>query len=152
MTPKKIKIYTKTGDDGETSLFSGQRVPKNDPFVEALGSVDECNSAIGIAITFMGNESALKQTRHQLEIIQNTLFDLGASLATPRTRASSSKIDQTRFDADGSELLEKWIDQMEETLSELHTFYSAWWTSCRGFFAFSKKYMSTCRTQSHPHK
>ena len=118
----KVKIYTKTGDTGETSLFSGQRVPKNDPFIEALGSVDECNSAIGIALSFMGNEPSLKQTRHQLEIIQHTLFDLGASLATPRTRAVGSKIEKTRFDDEGIHLLEKWIDQMEETLPELHTF------------------------------
>ncbi len=118
----KIKIYTKSGDQGETSLFSGQRVPKSDPFIEALGSVDECNSAIGIAISFMNHDSALKNTRDQLEIIQHTLFDLGASLATPRTRATESKIERTRFDHEGIELLEQWIDQMEETLPELHTF------------------------------
>lgn len=118
----KVKIYTKTGDEGETSLFSGERVSKNDPFVEALGTVDECNSAIGIALSFMGHEPSLKQTRDQLETIQHTLFDLGASLATPRTRAGGSKIERTRFDSEGTELLEKWIDQMEEKLPELHTF------------------------------
>ena len=118
----KVKIYTKTGDNGETTLFSGQRVPKNDPFIEALGSVDECNSAIGIAISFMNNEASLKQTRDQLEIIQHTLFDLGASLATPQTKAGDRKIEQTRFDEEGTKLLEEWIDQMQETLPELHTF------------------------------
>lgn len=118
----KIKIYTKSGDRGETTLFSGHRVSKNDPFIEALGSVDECNSAIGIALSFMNKEPSLKQTKDQLEIIQHTLFDLGASLATPRTRALGSKIERTRFDHEGIELLEKWIDAMEETLPELHTF------------------------------
>lgn len=118
----KIKIYTKTGDDGETSLFSGQRVPKNDPFIEALGSVDECNSAIGIALAFMRSEPPLKELCGQLEMIQHTLFDLGASLATPRTRAAGSKIERTRFDSEGTALLEKWIDKMEEILPELHSF------------------------------
>jgi cob(I)alamin adenosyltransferase len=118
----KVKIYTKTGDSGETSLFSGQRVPKNDPFIEALGSVDECNSAIGIAHSFIGSEPALKHTKDQLEVIQHTLFDLGASLATPRTRSSDNKLERTRFDDEGTELLEKWMDEMEHALPELHTF------------------------------
>lgn len=118
----KVKIYTRSGDEGETSLFSGQRVSKNDSFIEALGTVDEVNSAIGIALSFMQEDSSLKDLRDQLEIIQHTLFDLGASLATPRTRASTTKIERTRFDNDGTELLEKWIDEMEEKLPELHTF------------------------------
>lgn len=119
---KKMKIYTKTGDSGETTLFSGQRVAKNDPFVEALGDVDECNSAIGAAISFMRQDKALHPVIEQLEIIQHTLFDLGAALATPRTRAVASKIERTRFDHEGIEFLEKWIDQMEESLPELKTF------------------------------
>lgn len=118
----KVKIYTKTGDQGETSLFSGERVPKDDPFIVALGSVDECNSAIGIAVSFMKSDPALEKVKHQLEIIQHTLFDLGASLATPRTRSASDKIERTRFDHEGIELLEKWMDSMEETLPELHAF------------------------------
>ena len=54
-----MKIYTKTGDKGETSLFTGQRVPKNDPFMEALGTVDECNSAIGAALALMPSLRAI---------------------------------------------------------------------------------------------
>lgn len=118
----KIKIYTKTGDSGETSLFSGQRVPKNNLFIEGLGVIDECNSTIGLAISFMQNDAVLKDVVHQLEIVQHTLFDLGASLATPRTKANAHKLEKTRFDHDGIELLEKWIDQMDEKLPELHTF------------------------------
>ncbi len=117
----KVKIYTKQGDKGETTLFSGQRVSKDDPFVEALGSVDECNSAIGMALSFM-KDPELKRSREQLEVIQHTLFDLGASIATPRTSATDSKIERTRFDHEGIEQLEKWIDQMEEGLPQLHTF------------------------------
>lgn len=118
----KVKIYTKTGDKGQTSLFSGQRVPKNDPFIIALGTVDECNSAIGAAISFLRKESVLSSVKEQLEIIQHALFDVGAALATPRTKAINSKLERTRFDHDGIELLEKWIDAMEEKLPELKSF------------------------------
>ena len=65
----KMKIYTKTGDSGETTLYSGQRVSKDDPFIIALGSVDECNSAIGTAVSFMRSVPSLKSTCDQLEII-----------------------------------------------------------------------------------
>jgi cob(I)alamin adenosyltransferase len=118
----KIKIYTKTGDSGETTLFSGERVPKNDLFIGALGSVDECNSAIGMAASFLRQDPSLKKTYDQLELIQHTLFDLGAALATPQTRSTENKIERTRFDHEGTKLLEKWIDEMEEVLPELHTF------------------------------
>jgi cob(I)alamin adenosyltransferase len=118
----KVKIYTKTGDKGETSLFTGQRVPKNDPFIEAVGTVDECNSAIGAAVSLIGNDSSLASTKEQLEIIQHALFDVGAALSTPRTRAINSKLDKTRFDHEGIELLEQWIDSMEQSLPELHAF------------------------------
>lgn len=117
-----MKLYTKTGDKGETSLFSGQRVPKNDPFIEALGTVDECNSAIGAALSLLPAENSLKTTKHQLETIQHALFDVGAALATPRTKAAASKLEKTRFDNEAVEALEKWIDSMEEHLPPLHAF------------------------------
>lgn len=114
------KIYTKTGDQGETSLFTGQRVPKNNPYIDALGTVDECNSAIGAALAFL--PKSLPKVREQLTDIQHTLFDLGAALATPRTSATHSKIAKTRFGHEGIELLEKWIDAMESELPPLKTF------------------------------
>lgn len=117
-----MKIYTRTGDKGDTSLFTGQRVPKNDPFVEALGSVDECNSALGSAVSFLPSTPEMKATREQLETIQHALFDVGAALATPRTRAVNAKLNITRFDHDAIETLEKWIDFMEEKLPPLHEF------------------------------
>jgi len=117
-----MKIYTKTGDQGETSLFTGERVPKNDIFIEALGTVDECNSAIGAAISFISTNSLLKATKEQLENIQHALFDVGAALATPRTRAADFKIAKTRFDHDDIKLLEEWIDAMEKELPPLHAF------------------------------
>ena len=117
-----MKIYTKKGDNGETSLFTGERVTKNDPFIEALGTVDECNSAIGAAISLMHKDAHSAQVREQLETIQHALFDLGAALATPRTRATNSKLDMTRFDHQATDLLEQWIDAMEEKLPPLKTF------------------------------
>lgn len=118
----KVKIYTKTGDKGTTSLFTGQRVPKNDPFIEALGSIDECNSAIGAAVSHLPKNSVFTPVSEQLEIIQHALFDLGAAVATPRSRAANSKIEKTRFDNEETKLLEKWIDHMESKLPELKTF------------------------------
>lgn len=117
-----MKIYTKTGDKGETSLFTGQRVPKNDPTIDALGTVDECNCAIGVAVALLPGDSKFDHVKQQLCQIQHALFDLGAALATPRTRAADSKIDKTRFDYQEIEVLEKWIDAMEEHLTPLHTF------------------------------
>lgn len=115
------KIYTKTGDKGETSLFTGERVTKNHTFLDALGTVDECNCAIGAAISQLPAKG-LEEVRRQLEIIQHALFDLGAALATPRTTATPRKINQTRFDETATQSIEQWIDTMEETLPKLHTF------------------------------
>ncbi|HRD54857.1 MAG TPA: cob(I)yrinic acid a,c-diamide adenosyltransferase [Parachlamydiaceae bacterium] len=117
-----MKIYTKTGDKGETSLFTGKRVAKNDHFIEALGTVDECNSTLGVAVSLMQDHKELQPIKKQLETIQHTLFDVGAAIATPRSEASNSKIEKTRFDEEGIHILETWIDKMEEELPKLHAF------------------------------
>lgn len=119
---KKFKIYTKTGDQGQTSLFTGQRVPKDDCFIEALGSVDECNSAIGSAIALIPDEEKFNEIKNQLNLVQHALFDVGAAVATPRTRALNSKIEKTRFEEEEVALLEQWMDQMDEKLPALHSF------------------------------
>ncbi len=117
-----MKIYTRTGDKGKTSLFTGQRVSKDNPFVASLGTVDECNCAIGAALSQLPLEAKYAPYREQLEIIQHALFDLGAALATPLTTAEKSKLQKTRFDKEEVELLEKWMDQIEEQLEPLKTF------------------------------
>ncbi len=117
-----VKIYTKTGDTGETSLFTGERVPKDNAFIEAVGAVDECNSAIGVALSLLPDDSILAESQKQLEMIQHGLFDVGAALATPRSRASESKKKRTYFDQHATELLEQWIDAMESTLPKLTHF------------------------------
>lgn len=116
------KIYTRTGDKGTTSLFSGQRVPKDHHFIEALGSVDEGNSAIGQAISFLPKEKKFKSIVEQLETIQHALFDLGAAIATPRSCHQEKKLEKTRFDTEAINFLEKWIDEMEGQLPSLNTF------------------------------
>ena len=76
---KLNKIYTRTGDDGTTGLVDGSRVAKNAARMEAIGAVDEANSAIGLAVVALdGSDHAAALTR-----IQNDMFDLGADLATP---------------------------------------------------------------------
>ena len=107
-----MKIYTKTGDKGDTSLFNGERVSKNDPLIEALGTIDECNSSIGIALAKWPAEPKLSSTKKQLESIQHTLFDLGAVIASKDK--NSNPLDPT--------LLENWIDEIEESVPPLTAF------------------------------
>lgn len=125
-----MKIYTKTGDKGETSLFTGERILKNDTTIEALGTVDECNCAIGTAISLMPTNKELHSIKEQLETIQHALFDVGAAIATPRTKAVNSKLEKTRFGTEAIANLEKWIDQMESTLPPLKAFILPGGHSC----------------------
>jgi cob(I)alamin adenosyltransferase len=117
-----MPIYTRSGDKGETSLFTGQKVLKNDPFIEALGTVDECNSAIGLSLSFLPHEPIFSELREELIIIQHALFDVGAALATPRTRSEKEKIEKTRFDQEETKLLEDCIDRMTNHLPKLKNF------------------------------
>ena len=117
-----MKIYTRTGDKGTTSLFSGERVPKNNLFIEAMGTVDEGNSAIGLALSLIPPQEEFTPTREQLEMIQHALFDVGAALATPLSCHERQKLKKTRFDHEAIELLEKWIDVMDASLPILKKF------------------------------
>ena len=117
-----MKIYTRTGDDGKTSLFSGERVLKNNLFIEAVGTVDEGNSAIGLALSFLPKEDKFNSLRTQLELIQHALFDVGAALSTPRRCDQAKKLEKTRFDDDAIEQLEGWIDEVEAKVPKLKTF------------------------------
>jgi cob(I)alamin adenosyltransferase len=109
-----MKIYTKTGDKGDTSLFGGQRVPKDALRIEAYGTVDELNSVLGIAMA--ENDSApIYDILHR---IQNDLFTLGADLATPRARTKEIK----RIDGKDVHALEKIIDTLQPHLKPLKSF------------------------------
>jgi cob(I)alamin adenosyltransferase len=110
-----MKIYTKTGDSGETGLFGGARVHKDSVRVNAYGSVDELNAAIGVAVG-----TAHPRQRSKLLEIQADLFALGAELAcTPgKAHKLSSNLLQ---DADATRL-EGWIDESEQGLTPLRNF------------------------------
>jgi cob(I)alamin adenosyltransferase len=117
-----VKIYTRTGDKGTTSLFSNERVHKDNAFVAALGTVDEGNSALGLALSFLPQDPSLNKTREQLETIQHALFDVGAALATPLSCHENQKLQKTRFGHEAIDLLEQWIDEMEIQLPALRNF------------------------------
>ncbi len=96
------RIYTRTGDAGETSLGDGSRVTKLDPRIAAFGAVDELNSLIGLALA----ADVAPDRRATLERIQNELFDLGADLSVPpavdgRLRIEQAAIDRLEADCDG---------------------------------------------------
>jgi cob(I)alamin adenosyltransferase len=88
------RIYTRTGDAGETSLGDGSRVPKLDPRIEAFGAVDELNSLIGDVLA-TDVSSSLRAT---LERIQNELFDLGADLSVPYEVSGRLRVEQDAID------------------------------------------------------
>lgn len=106
------RLYTRTGDSGQTSLVGGVRVPKNSPRVEAYGTIDEASSTIGLARTALEvAEDDEARLDRMLEFAQNRLFDCSSRLATPpdRTRASAPSPD-----ADDVTRLESFIDQLAE--------------------------------------
>ena len=110
-----MKIYTKTGDKGETSLFGGRRVPKDELRIEAYGTVDELNSVVGTARAFNEN----KQIDEILGEIQHQLFVLGADLATPAEVKSSA---MKRISEEDFTSLEKFIDEIDAQLDPLKSF------------------------------
>ena len=112
-----MKIYTRTGDEGETGLFTGRRVLKNSSYLEAYGNVDELNSWIGLCIVSL-SDAGLKDRLLQ---IQHDLHVVCADLATPLDAAA--KID--RVQTDRASRLEQWIDEMENDLKPLTQFILA---------------------------
>ena len=123
-----MTIYTRTGDDGDTALFGGGRVPKNDRRVEAYGAVDELNSFVGLALTSLADADAdadadaLAGVRRGLLLIQNDLFALGANLATPEGDDSRPRPQTPDVPVARVEVMEEWIDQATEELPELRQF------------------------------
>ena len=114
---KLNKIYTRTGDDGTTGLVDGSRCPKHAARMDAIGAVDEANSAIGLAVaTLTVSDHAAALTR-----IQNDMFDLGADLATPGDDFTPSQM-VLRIVAAQAEWLEQAIDALNETMPPLTSF------------------------------
>ena len=111
------RIYTRTGDAGETRLASGASVSKSDPRVEAYGTVDELNAVLGVARLHSGQNDRIDA---MLGRIQNELFDLGADLATPLE--PPPKWEALRIVSSQVDRLESEIDWMNESLKALDSF------------------------------
>jgi len=116
-----FKIYTKTGDKGETALYGGTRVSKASARVDAYGTIDELNAFIGIAKSHIDDSDCLKQ----LAEIQYDLFTLGSEAATPIDKVylanGKSRLPVTIKEKDISKL-EVWMDKMDESLEPLQFF------------------------------
>lgn len=103
------KLYTRTGDDGSTGLFGGDRVAKHAMRVEAYGHADETNATIGMAVSACGDVDA--RLREILLALQSRLFDLGADLATPHDSPHADKVG--RISPAMVEQAEGWIDEVD---------------------------------------
>jgi len=112
---RAMKIYTKTGDKGETGLFGGERVPKDTPRIEAYGDVDELNSLLGVIRALRPN----KRIDRTLLGIQNDLFIVGADLAT---RKATKRSIVPQIAPSHVAVLEKAIDSLQLSLPPLKTF------------------------------
>ncbi|HET9085389.1 MAG TPA: cob(I)yrinic acid a,c-diamide adenosyltransferase [Candidatus Limnocylindrales bacterium] len=114
--PRLTRIYTKTGDEGLTGLGGGRRVPKDSARVRAYGTVDELNSAIGVALAFGLSDRLVAE----LATIQNELFDLGSDLCWPSDDERRERIPTVR--PDHVEKLERLIDELNDTVGPLTNF------------------------------
>lgn len=116
-----FKIYTKTGDKGETALYGGTRVSKASARVEAYGTIDELNAFIGVAKSHIDDKDCIEQ----LAKIQYDLFTLGSEAATPLDKIylanGKSRLPVTIKEENISEL-EVWMDKMDESLEPLQFF------------------------------
>lgn len=111
------RIYTRTGDDGQTGLGDGTRIAKTHPRIKAYGGVDELNSVLGLAIAHGVPEPFAGWMKH----IQNDLFDVGSDLCFPETE-EPKETPELRVVASQIEQLEQWIDAANEPLEALTSF------------------------------
>ena len=117
---RDVKIYTKTGDSGDTGLFDGTRVPKSDPRVAAYGDVDELNAWLGLVRVDVPDD----QLSGMLEAIQRDLFAIGARLADPAKRIAQ-RVTKAAVTSEDISRLEAWIDLFETELPPLRRFILA---------------------------
>jgi cob(I)alamin adenosyltransferase len=113
-----MKIYTRGGDGGETSLFGGGRVSKGHVRVEAYGAVDELNAALGMSVAAVADD----EIRGRLGLVQQDLFDLGASLATPGAEDASARPSIPPIPAKRISDMEGWIDEATDETPPLRNF------------------------------
>jgi cob(I)alamin adenosyltransferase len=118
------KVYTRTGDKGDTGLGGGQRVPKDSLRIEAYGTVDELNSYLGVAISSCTDA----EIRSELETMQHRLFDLGGDLCV--LDEDKAKFGMPVFPKEEVDLLEKLMDKATEELKPLEEFIIPGGTAC----------------------
>lgn len=114
-----MRIYTRSGDKGTTSLVYGKRVPKNDLRVDAYGTCDETNSMIGLALSFLEKEEWAEKNLFldKMHRVQTILFHVGSELATPNDREVMWKLKKEHIDE-----LEAQIDEWDKDLAPLNNF------------------------------
>lgn len=134
------RIYTKTGDTGETGLIGGARVRKDSLRVDAYGEIDELNSYLGLARTLAEREGA-EALSERLARLQNDLFDLGSQLASPpgETQAGMPEIGAKHI-----ERLESWIDELCANLPELRSFVLPGGTQLNGVLHVARAVCRRC--------
>ena len=115
-----MKIYTRTGDSGETALFDGTRVQKSDPRVAAYGDLDELNAWLGFVTANLSDDDVIPK----LQQIQRDLFAIGARLADPSHRIAG-RVRKAVVSADDIVRLETWIDALDGELPALRRFILA---------------------------
>lgn len=114
-----MKIYTKTGDRGDTSLYGGRKVPKHDARVEAYGTVDELNATLGLALAFDGDGTLGME---DLVDVQSDLLTIGATLAAARPEVAREKGTIPELPPERVGALEAWIDRLDAGLEPLDAF------------------------------
>ncbi len=131
-----MKIYTKTGDGGETSLFGGRRVSKDDLRIETYGTIDELNAILGLAYSFADSD----EIKNLISQLQNDLFKVGADLATPSDKINSSKI--VRTDEIMVREMEGEIDRIDAIVPDLKNFILPGGSKAASYLHFAR---TVCR-------
>jgi cob(I)alamin adenosyltransferase len=132
------RIYTRSGDSGETGLFDGERVNKDDLRVEAYGSTDELNSVLGLSRAHCSDPDLTQL----IDIVQHDLFCVGADLATPEISGTSAKRAIARVTPRYAARLEKEIDRLQEELPPLSQFILPGGSPLAGFLHLAR---TVCR-------
>lgn len=117
---KKSRVYTRTGDKGDTGLVSGTRIPKSDPRIDLYGELDDFNSRLGYATSLIETDRRFSKCVDCLHHIQSAVFDLGSNLACEPDKRAEYKLPQ--IPASFISEIEGEIDRMESELSELRNF------------------------------
>ncbi len=112
------RIYTRTGDEGLTSLYGGQRIPKHKVRLEVVGTLDELNAALGVVLADLDDD----EIREPLLTVQNLLFNIGAEVAEGGTKSKKMIDDALRVNPMQVAQLEKWIDKYDSKLPQLTNF------------------------------